>query len=170
MGGRLRLQAGCLHVAGMFKTSTEAIEICDKWNKAANDARQSWHSHFLGIEPAATRAEIHRAYRRLAKRLHPDRGGTDADMARLNDALALALADRRAPNPEPGVPPKRAQQPNIWPSTPERPPESTTWHRRSVPPTTNSILGARVVLAVIALVGGSFFGAFVWPLVVAGSR
>jgi hypothetical protein len=52
----------------------------------------------LGLPPGATRAEIERAYRRLAKQLHPDLHGADAgaDMQELNRAVRiLADPDRR---------------------------------------------------------------------------
>jgi len=45
----------------------------------------------LGLTPPATESDIKRAYRRLAKRYHPDSGG-DADMFReLQDAYEAAL-------------------------------------------------------------------------------
>jgi len=44
----------------------------------------------LGVSREATRAEIDAAYRRLARDAHPDHGGTDADMARLNAARDAA--------------------------------------------------------------------------------
>jgi curved DNA-binding protein CbpA len=40
----------------------------------------------LGIKPDATQAEIKDAYRRLAPTVHPDRGGSQAKMAALNEA------------------------------------------------------------------------------------
>ena len=40
----------------------------------------------LGVRPDATWQEIEAAYREKAKSAHPDRGGTDAAMARLNYA------------------------------------------------------------------------------------
>lgn len=43
----------------------------------------------LGVEPTATDAEIHRAYKDLSRKYHPDHGGNPDDMARLNEAYAL---------------------------------------------------------------------------------
>lgn len=44
----------------------------------------------LGVSRAATRDEVKRAYRKRAKRAHPDRkGGDHEEMARLNRAYAL---------------------------------------------------------------------------------
>ena len=44
----------------------------------------------LGIAQSASHAEIDAAYRRLARTEHPDHGGTDAKMARLNAARDTA--------------------------------------------------------------------------------
>jgi hypothetical protein len=40
----------------------------------------------LGVEPSATAEDIRRAYSRLIRRAHPDRGGTDGLAAQLNAA------------------------------------------------------------------------------------
>lgn len=48
----------------------------------------------LGVEANATRTEIEYAYRRLAQQMHPDVGGTNDGMARINaarDAMLGAL-------------------------------------------------------------------------------
>ena len=42
----------------------------------------------LGVEPGADPAAVHAAYRRLAWRHHPDRGGSSARMRELNAAYA----------------------------------------------------------------------------------
>lgn len=44
----------------------------------------------LEVEPRATLEEVEKAYRRLAQTMHPDRGGSDAAMARLNAAREAA--------------------------------------------------------------------------------
>src|SRR5258705_9541450 len=52
----------------------------------------------LGVDPGATPEEITAAFRRLAKRGHPDRGGGDAAvlrMAQVNAAYALLRAAQR---------------------------------------------------------------------------
>ncbi len=53
----------------------------------------------LGIPPSASAAELRAAYRRQARRRHPDHGGSTEDMARLNAAYAALRNDRagRAP-------------------------------------------------------------------------
>jgi hypothetical protein len=51
----------------------------------------------LGVPPGAGERELLRAYRRLAKRWHPDRAGAEASrrMAEINQAYELARLDRR---------------------------------------------------------------------------
>ncbi|HEY3020331.1 MAG TPA: J domain-containing protein [Solirubrobacteraceae bacterium] len=51
----------------------------------------------LGVAPGAGERELARAYRRLAKRWHPDRAGEDGTrrMAELNQAYELARLERR---------------------------------------------------------------------------
>ena len=51
----------------------------------------------LGVAPGAGERELARAYRRLAKRWHPDRAGEEGTrrMAELNQAYELARLDRR---------------------------------------------------------------------------
>lgn len=46
----------------------------------------------LDIPPYAPRERIEEAFRSLATTLHPDKGGSEADMAELNAARAAALA------------------------------------------------------------------------------
>jgi hypothetical protein len=46
----------------------------------------------LQVPPTATREAIDEAYRRAARQAHPDVGGSDADMSRVNLARAAALA------------------------------------------------------------------------------
>jgi hypothetical protein len=45
----------------------------------------------LGVHPSADADEIKRAFRRLARTVHPDHGGTDAGFRRLLDAQRVAL-------------------------------------------------------------------------------
>jgi DnaJ-class molecular chaperone len=54
-----------------------------------------WHL-LGGLKPGASAAEITAEYRRLAKVFHPDRGGTTADMQRLNEAVEFATGKRKA--------------------------------------------------------------------------
>ncbi|MEO0730755.1 MAG: DnaJ domain-containing protein, partial [Pseudomonadota bacterium] len=45
----------------------------------------------LGVSPSASRQEINAAYKRCMKDVHPDRGGTDADAARINQAKDVLM-------------------------------------------------------------------------------
>lgn len=49
-----------------------------------------WY-HVLGVDEDANRADIVSAYRILAKKYHPDAGGSDEQMAQLNRAYEKAL-------------------------------------------------------------------------------
>lgn len=51
------------------------------------------HWQTLGIPPLSSRAEIERAFRLAANYAHPDRGGSDAEMAALNVARDAALRE-----------------------------------------------------------------------------
>lgn len=59
----------------------------------------------LGLGPGATIEQVKAAYRRKAVEIHPDRGGTDAAMAQLNEAYEAALrllGASRVRTPRPG--------------------------------------------------------------------
>jgi DnaJ domain len=65
----------------------------------------------LGVTPSSSAGDIAAAYRRLAKRWHPDRGGgahAERRMAEINTAYAV-LRERaeRAGSPMPAPPPRR---------------------------------------------------------------
>jgi hypothetical protein len=47
------------------------------------------HYDVLGVAVGASRADIHRAYLTLARRHHPDAGGDEAAMRRVNQAWAV---------------------------------------------------------------------------------
>lgn len=65
----------------------------DTWNEQyRQQRRREDHNRFcdelelLGLAPGATFAQIRGAYRRKACELHPDRGGSEAAMKRVNAA------------------------------------------------------------------------------------
>ena len=89
--------------------SPDAIEML------IDEARFSWHET-LGVPPAADAAAVRRAMARLAHAYHPDKGGTQPQMTRINAAYELARANletrlpARKPPPRPSPPspsPKR---------------------------------------------------------------
>jgi hypothetical protein len=53
----------------------------------------------LGIDRTSTADDVHRARRRLAKRLHPDHGGDPAGMQAINAAADAALSALNCPSP-----------------------------------------------------------------------
>ena len=63
--------------------SPEAVQIL------LDEVRFSWHET-LGVPPNAEAGAIRRAWARLAHAHHPDKGGTQEQMARLNSAYELA--------------------------------------------------------------------------------
>lgn len=56
----------------------------------------SKHHAVLGVAPGATADEVHAAFRRAARRVHPDAGGDAESFRRLTDAYT-ALTRRPAP-------------------------------------------------------------------------
>jgi hypothetical protein len=51
----------------------------------------------LPLERRLTENEIHRAYKLLAKRTHPDAGGTEEDFLKLTAAQEMLMQERRVP-------------------------------------------------------------------------
>lgn len=57
-------------------------------------AAQSWRSVLeLPLAGPVTRAQVEAAYRRLVRKRHPDRGGTNEAMTQLNAARGAALKE-----------------------------------------------------------------------------
>src|SRR3954453_22916486 len=53
------------------------------------------HYDVLGVAVGASRADIHRAYLALARRHHPDAGGDETAMRRVNEAWAVLSDNTR---------------------------------------------------------------------------
>ena len=49
----------------------------------------------LDVQPGASQTQIKRAYRQKARALHPDKGGDEAAMKRLNEAYQKLLAPKK---------------------------------------------------------------------------
>jgi DnaJ-domain-containing protein 1 len=68
------------------------------WQSRANPARQVLERQqalaVLGLPPNATRQQIKRRYRALAKRYHPDRGGNQRQMQRIIAAYEFLMKDQ----------------------------------------------------------------------------
>jgi curved DNA-binding protein CbpA len=71
----------------------------------------------LGARERASRRELHRLYKRLARRRHPDRGGTEEEMKSLNEAYRVLKDDetRRDYDAERVRPAKLASVPSSSP-------------------------------------------------------
>ena len=67
------------------------------WGSRANPVRPLWERQqalsVLGLPPNATRQQIKRRYRVLAKKHHPDRGGDQQEMRRIIAAYELLMKD-----------------------------------------------------------------------------
>lgn len=65
------------------------------WSSRANPVRPIVERQqalaVLGLPPDATRQEIKRRYRELAKKYHPDRGGDQKEMRRIIAAYQLLM-------------------------------------------------------------------------------
>jgi len=81
------------------------------------EAAFAWHET-LGVPSGADTDAIRLAMRRLALRYHPDQGGTEAQMTRINAAYAEARTTPANPRPVAGTPPPRprSRQPRARPT------------------------------------------------------
>lgn len=82
----------------------------------------------LGVGPYADADEIRRAYRRLARRWHPDAGGDAAEFLRLQEAVAVLLDTPRPPRPPASPSTSRMTRPST-----SGPMGATGWGESSVP-------------------------------------
>jgi DnaJ-domain-containing protein 1 len=69
------------------------------WGSSANPVRPLLERQqalaVLGLPPNATRQQIKRRYRALAKKHHPDRGGDQREMQRIIAAYELLMKDQQ---------------------------------------------------------------------------
>ena len=84
--------------------------ILDEHSPAAiemmiDEARFSWHET-LGVPPAADAAAVRRAMTTLAHAHHPDKGGTQHQMTRINAAYEQARANLENGSPARKSPPR----------------------------------------------------------------
>ena len=88
----------CCAATSSTSTSSTAPEVSTGASAGPSRDRPSSHYETLGLRADATAAEIRDAYRRLARRHHPDQGAADAEaMPRINEAYrVLGDPDRRA--------------------------------------------------------------------------
>ncbi len=75
-------------------TARQAFAGYKALTATAGEAEDWWF--VLGILSTATADQINAAHRELARKFHPDRGGTAEQMARINTARDRALAERSA--------------------------------------------------------------------------
>lgn len=77
-------------IRGMERWGVGRIEQAFRGYEALPAPEQWWQ--VLGVDSHATRSEINEARRRLAGQHHPDKGGSEAAMARINHAYDSAIA------------------------------------------------------------------------------
>lgn len=77
---------------GLLRLGARAL-----WSSAINPMRPIIERQqaltVLGLPPDATRQQIKRRYRELAKQHHPDRGGDEREMQRIIAAYHLLMKD-----------------------------------------------------------------------------
>lgn len=84
-----KLQAGPRKLCPELQAKFD--EIKQKYSKVALPQSEAEYA-LLGIEPGATKREIKNAYRRQARKLHPDAGGDEAAFKRMYAAYRHLLS------------------------------------------------------------------------------
>lgn len=81
---------GCKLLFGRWPWEMLALSQAQKGPQASRNTAKA--RALLGVGPAASRAEIIEAHKRLLVQVHPDRGGSEALVFEANDARDLLLA------------------------------------------------------------------------------
>ena len=113
----------------------------------------------LGVAPTASLAEVRAARRRLAKELHPDRGGDEARMREVNRAFDLAVKavrNRTRPVPAGAASARGAGAAGASPSPapPPAPPVMRLGVERDEPSFTVDVLPAEAFEALLVVASG----------------
>lgn len=62
----------------------------------------------LGLQFGASKEEIKKAYRKMAHKYHPDKGGDETMMKKINEAYAILTGKRKIP-----IPPQMPQRQTV---------------------------------------------------------
>lgn len=112
----------------------------------------------LGVAPDADDHAIQSAWRRAARRAHPDAGGTDESFRAVHIAY-LVLSD-----PEQRSTYDRSRTPTSAPTVdPGQPPEPTPTHLRPMPQVDRPALPTRILLMLVLAGLGAVMLSYVWP-------
>jgi curved DNA-binding protein CbpA len=124
-----------------------------------DSGRQKDYYSVLGAASGATREEIERLYKRLARRHHPDRGGDEEEMKALNEAWRV-LGDEDARRAYDDA---RARRPRV--AYASHAPVSS--HAAKADPVSGRIVGALLCLfagLVLLFLVRIHYVVFLWPL------
>jgi len=113
-------------LAGMARALREALETIRTYGPYTA----------LGVEPAASDADLKRAYRELCLVYHPDKGGDTASFQQLQEAYERIVDERKRGVKPPPPPPSHAdyeQKQRAANSTPHRTPKEPSTSRRNQP-------------------------------------
>lgn len=75
------------YLVRLLRLKRTLVELLEAWEKVD-------HYAILGVPATATEKELRNAYRRACLRLHPDKGGSQAQFVQLQDSYARILEER----------------------------------------------------------------------------